>query len=68
MPSIFKINHALCVDYMILRHAYIVKLMYTCYGMNEHAFNAMKLHDVMFSMMLEYNGPLCGHELILRMC
>jgi hypothetical protein len=36
---------------MILRHAYIVKLMYACYGMDEHAFNATILHDVMSSMM-----------------
>ena len=29
------------LDYMNLRHASIAKQMYTCYGMNEHAFNAM---------------------------
>jgi hypothetical protein len=46
---------------MSLSDAYIVKLVYTCYGLNEHAFNAIELHDVMFSMMLEYDGPLCGH-------
>jgi hypothetical protein len=39
---------------MNLSDAYIVKLVYTCYELDEHAFNAIELHDVMFSMMLEY--------------
>jgi hypothetical protein len=61
MLCVFDNYHAIYVDYMDLRHASIDKLVYTCYGLNEHAFNAMELHDVMFSMMLEYDGPLCGH-------
>ena len=41
MPSNFEFDHALYDDYMVLSDAYVVKLMYTCYGMNEHAFNAI---------------------------
>jgi hypothetical protein len=48
----FNICHAINVDYMILKHADIVKLVWTCYGLDEHAFNAIKLHDVMYSMMI----------------
>jgi hypothetical protein len=41
MKCFLENNHATYVDYIILRYDYIVKLMYTCYGMNEHAFNAI---------------------------
>jgi hypothetical protein len=51
MLCFFENNHATYVDCMILSYAYIVKLVYACYGMDEHAFNAMNLHDVMSSMM-----------------
>jgi hypothetical protein len=34
-------NHATYVVYMVMRHACIAKLMYTCYEIDEHAFNAM---------------------------
>jgi hypothetical protein len=37
----FKNNNAIYVVYMVMRHACIVKLMYTCYEIDEHAFNAM---------------------------
>jgi hypothetical protein len=51
MLSFFDSYHAICDIYMDLRHASIVKLVYTCYGLDEHAFNAMNLHNVMSSMM-----------------
>ena len=65
MLCFFEDNHATYVVYMVLSYAYIVKLVYTCYGMDEHAFNAMKLHDVMFSMMIGvWMDPCVAMELL----
>jgi hypothetical protein len=48
MLCFLKNNHATLDIYMIMRHAYIARLVYTCYVDDEHAFNAMICIDMMY--------------------